>query len=186
MLPRLLLLYLLCLCAPAFSSSAAAQQGFPLSIETTLGARVGSGGTYVNRAGAALDLLLGIDLRQTSRGMLILGISGGVQGPVVSADICLIRPDGECAEDFPTFLSAGVLLGLQHGSAGGASARVLAGPAYYHSELGRTLGLQGRLEASTPSLLRTSLIASLRGAALPSFRGETLGITSVGLGLRIQ
>jgi hypothetical protein len=64
---------------------------------------------------------------------------------------------------------------------------VLAGPAYFRGEdPGGALGLQGRLDVSTPPVLHTALVVSLRGAVLPGFRGETLGTTSLGVGLRIQ
>jgi hypothetical protein len=34
--------------------------------------------------------------------------------------------------------------------------------------------------------MHTAVVASLRHSVLPSFQGEALGITSFGLGLRIQ
>jgi hypothetical protein len=34
--------------------------------------------------------------------------------------------------------------------------------------------------------MHTAVVASLRHSVLPSFRGDPLGITSFGLGLRIQ
>ncbi|MDQ3557485.1 MAG: hypothetical protein M3409_12035 [Gemmatimonadota bacterium] len=184
-------LFVVCLAfasSSVLTSQAAAQYHFPVSTEASFGFRVGHGGTYVNRGGAAIDVVLGYRLRDTFAGTLIGGLTLGVQSPVTSSLECLIiGPGGECAPEFPALISGGALLGMQRGSARTASARILAGPMYYQNlEGGGTLGLQGRVDASTPPWMHTAVVASLRHSVLPSFRGEALGITSFGLGLRIQ
>ena len=177
----------------ALAAQAAAQQHFPVSTEATFGFRVGHGGTYVNYGGAALDVVLGYRLRDTSAGPLILGLNLGAQSPVTSGLECLmIGSTGECAPEFPAFLSGGALLGVQRGSsARTASARVLAGPIYYYPlgsdhDAGGAFGLQARADVSTPPWMHTAVVASLRHSGLPSYRGESIGITSFGVGLRIQ
>lgn len=173
----------------ALATDAAAQQHFPVSTEASFGFRVGHGGSYVNHGGAALDVVLGYRLRGSSAGPLILGLNLGAQTPVTSEDACrLISSTGECAPDFPVFFSGGALVGVQRGSsAQTASARILAGPTYYHTmDRGGALGLQARADVSTPPWMHTAIVASLRHSVLPSFRGEALGITSFGVGLRIQ
>ena len=174
--------------------SAAAQYHFPVSTEASFGFRVGHGGTYTTRSGAAIDVVLGYRLRDTPAGTLIGAFNLGVQSPVTSDLVCIpVGPiaNGECAPNFPIFFSGGALLGVQRGSARTASARILAGPTYYLPlgslhDAGGALGLQGRVDVSTPPWMHTAVVASLRHSVLPSFRGDALGITSFGLGLRIQ
>lgn len=59
------------LCDAMLAPETSAQQPVPVPAEASFGFRVGSGGTYVNRVGAALDMVLGIRLRDTPAGMLI-------------------------------------------------------------------------------------------------------------------
>jgi hypothetical protein len=171
------------------AGSAAAQYHFPVSTEASFGFRVGYGGTYATRSGAAIDVVLGYRLRDTPAGTLIGAFNLGVQSPVTSSGPGIVLPNGEEAPDFPIFFSGGALLGMQRGSARTASARILAGPTYYQalgSNHGGAVGLQGRVDVSTPPWMHTAVVASLRHSVLPSFRGDALGITSFGLGLRIQ
>ena len=186
---RDLALRLAAVCGALLTGEAAAQEHFPVSTEASFGFRVGHGGTYATRSGAAIDVVLGYRLRDTPAGTLIGGLNLGVQAPM-TLDICRVLPSGECAPEFPFFFSGGALLGVQRGSARTASARLLAGPTYYlaHSSSGGVgaLGLQGRVDIATPSVLHTAVVASLRHSVLPSLRGEAVGITSFGLGLRIQ
>ena len=191
--------YLLRLCLPfacgaILTGEIAAQQHFPVSTEASFGFRVGQGGTYATRSGAAIDVVLGYRLRDSPVGTLIGAFNLGVQSPVTSDLVCIpVGPisNGECAPDFPIFFSGGGLVGVQRGSARTASARVMAGPTYYlplgsQHDAGGALGLQGRIDISTPPWMHTAVVASLRHSVLPSFQGEALGITSFGLGLRIQ
>jgi hypothetical protein len=190
---RVPMLYRFVFCCLALMSSlclapeAVAQSHFPVSIEATAGFRSGHGGTYVNRGGAALDVAIGYRLRDTPAGPLIGALTFGSQTPVVSTDVCLLLPDGGCAPDFPVFFSTGALLGVQRGTARTFSARVLTGPVYYPAAGdGGALGVQGRVDVSTPSWYHTAVVASLRHSLLPSLRAEPVGVTSFGLGLRVQ
>jgi hypothetical protein len=182
-------LALLCLalaCLLPLGSEAAAQSHLPVSTEISVGFRVGHGGTYVNRGGAALDLVLGYRLGESPAGTLIGALTLGAQTPVTSTLQCLGVESG-CAPEFPAFVSGGALLGVQRGSARTFSARALAGPVYHLSNHdAQALGVQGRVDVSTPPWRHTAVVASLRHAALPSFRGEPLGMTSFGVGIRIQ
>ena len=180
-------------CGAMLAGEAAAQQHFPVSTEATFGFRVGHGGTYSEtRSGAAIDVVLGYRLRDTPAGTLITGFNLGVQSVVTeSGPGTLVLPGEKEPSAFPTFFSGGVLAGIQRGSARTASARVLAGPTYYlplgsSHDAGGALGLQGRVDVSTPPWKHTAVVASLRHSVLPSFQGEAVGITSFGLGLRIQ
>lgn len=159
----------------------------PVSVEATFGWGAGTGGTYTNRGAPQLDLMLGLRFADTPAGTIIGGLAVGVPLPVARSLECLLLPDGECAPGFPQFFSGGVLLGMQWGSDRSASLRALAGPAYYRAPEGSgAVGFQGRLDLATPPLMHTALIASVQRSVLPSFQGNTLGITSLGFGLRVQ
>ena len=186
-----LLVLLSVACGAMLAGQAGAQQHFPVFTEASFGFRVGHGGTYSARNGAAIDVVLGHRLRDTPAGTLVGGFNLGVQRQVYEVDCFLIDSDGECPPSFPAFLSGGALLGVQRGSARTASARILAGPTYYlplgsQHDAGGALGLQGRVDVSTPPWNHTAVVASLRHSMLPRFQGEAVGITSFGLGLRIQ
>jgi hypothetical protein len=157
------------------------------SLEVALGYSTGGGGAYSERGGIALDLLLAMQVRQAPAGTLVAALTAGVHGPVAGDLSCLDTPAGVCAPHFPVFISAGAMGGVQRGSAAGANARLLAGPAFFAAqEGGGALGLQGRFDAATPPLFHVSLVASLQGAVLPRFQGERLTSRSLSLGLRIQ
>lgn len=178
MLYRLPFLWLVIAFSLPQTRELAAQTPSPLSAEASVGIRVGHGGTYTDRGGAALDLVFGYRLGDISAGTLLVGAFVELQSPVTM----------ELEAEFPTFFSGGALLGVQRGSAETASVRIMGGPVYYHAQEdgARALGVQGRLDAATPSWMHAAVVASLRQSVLPSFRGEAVGITSVGLGLRIQ
>jgi hypothetical protein len=188
---RFLVFCLAAVSGTVMAGPAAAQYHFPVSTEASFGFRVGHGGTYTTRSGAAIDVVLGYRLRDTPAGPLIGAFNLGVQSPVTTGGPGILLPNGEDAPDFPIFFSGGALVGVQRGSARTASARVMAGPTYYLPlgplhDAGGALGLQGRADVSTPPWMHTAVVASLRHSVLPSFRGDALGITSFGLGLRIQ
>ena len=188
------MLYRLGCCCLALMSSlllvheAAAQFHFPVSAEATVGFRVGHGGSYDSRSGAALDLALAYRLRDTSVGTLVAGAALGIQTPALATDLdYLVLPDGGCAPNFPGLVSVAALAGVQRGSARTASARLLVGPTYHQPWEGSGgIGLQGRVDVATPPWQRTAVVASLGHSLLPSFRGEAVGITSFGVGLRVQ
>jgi hypothetical protein len=69
---------------------------------------------------------------------------------------------------------------------GGASVRALAGPAYYHVEGAKALGLQARVDLATMPVFRVALVASARGALMPRFRGDRLTLGALGVGVRVQ
>ena len=181
-------LAILCTLAAAMAPAAVAQRSLPVSVDASLGLRMGSGGSYADRGGAAADLLVGMPVGRTGAGTIIAALTAGAQAPMGGDLECLLdRATGTCAPDFPVLLSAGALVGVARPGAWGSTTRVLAGPAYFRGEHeGRGLGVQGRVDVATPAVLHTSLVLSLRGALIPRFQGETLGTTSLGLGLRIQ
>lgn len=159
----------------------------PVSVEASFGWGTGTGGTYTNRGAPQLDLTLGLRVADTPAGRIVGGLTVGVPLPVARTLECLLLANGECAPHFPQFFSGGALLGMQWGSARSASLRALAGPVYYRALEGSgAVGFQGRLDLATPPLMHTALIAPVQSSVLPSFQGNTLGITSAALGLRFQ
>jgi hypothetical protein len=174
-------------CTLGAPAAAAAQQPIGPSIEASLGLSAGAGGSFTHRAGGALDGVLAMPLRHTSTGTLVLALTGSANGPVAVDDICVVAPNDGCLDDYPTFVSLGVAAGVQRRLGSSLSTRVLAGPAYYQAVDGPdTFGLLGRVDVAKPLLLRTALVASLRGSVLPRYEGQTLRFAAFGLGLRIQ
>jgi hypothetical protein len=182
---RILALLFACACGAMLPAGADAQLSGS-SLEATLGYSTGGGGAFSERGGIALDVLLAKPVRQAPAGTQVAAITAGIHGPIAGDLSCLDTPAGVCAPGFPVLISAGVLGGVQRGSAAGANARLLAGPAFFAAEEGGTLGLQGRMDVATPALFHVSLVASLQGAVLPRFQGERLTTRSISLGLRIQ
>lgn len=181
--PRTLAVCLAAICAICLP--AAAQTAGP-SVEGSLGLRYGSGGNYVDRGGAAVDLLATLPIGQISGGTLIAGVSGGVNGAVAVADICAIGPNQECLPSFPGFVSVAALAGV-HQPLGSGSLRLLLGPGYYQAHDGPdVLGVQGRADVSTPRFWRVALVGSVRANLLPRYEGEMLRLTTFGVGLRIN
>jgi hypothetical protein len=181
-----ILLSLALACAAAVSVDAAAQSRFGPSVEAGLGVSAGGGGSFTHRTGGALDAVLAVPLNQTSRGAVMLAVTGTANGPVAVED-CVFTPGDSCVSEYPTFMSLGVAAGVQRRMGRGLSARALAGPAYYQAVDGPdTFGLQGRVDVAKPLVFRTALVASVRGSVLPRYQGETLSFAAFGLGLRIQ
>lgn len=174
---RLLVFGLALACGAVPVTDASGQRWPAVSLDATAGLGASSGGgNFRSRGAVALDALFGIRLRPAAGSGLLAGLSAGLQGPIHGGDDCLIAPGGGgCVPHFPLFYSAGALVGWERAGARGPSVRVLAGPAYYRAdEGGRALALQGRLDLATPALFHIALVASLRGAVLPDFRGDAL------------
>lgn len=190
--PRTLAVCLAALCAMSLPAAAAAQQnaGLPenagLSVEGSVGLRYGHDGSYVDRGGAAVDVLATLPLAEIEGATLIAGLSGGVSGALASISGCVMGPFEECTPRFPDFLSVAALAGMEQ-PLGSGSLRLLLGPGYYQAFDGPgVLGLQGRADVSTPRIWHVSLVGSVRGNLLPSYEGEMLRLTTYGVGLRIH
>lgn len=169
-----------------------AQGRSPVSVEASAGVGLSrGGGTYRNRMGIALDATLAWRIRPTESGAVVVGLSGGMQGAVGSmADICVVASNGGCAPAYPVFYSVAALAGREWGRGRPTFARVLAGPAYYQAGArdggGSAVGVQGRVDLATPVRGRVAVVGSVRGAALPSFRGDAHAHGAVALGVRVQ
>lgn len=176
-------------CAAALPAAAEAQQRtYGPSADVSVGFFVGGGGGFADRGGPALDGIITLPVSQTPSGTLVAGVTGGISGPVRIGDLgCIGGPNGTCIPNYPTFVTVGAVAGMQRSMGSGLSARALGGPAYFQDvDGGDTFGVQGRVDLAKRLVLRTSLVASVRGSLLPRYQGATLGYATFGLGLRIQ
>jgi hypothetical protein len=168
-------------------------QGRAVSFEASIGAGVieGAGG-HNEHVGLAWDGTIAWRVRRAdSRGTPVLAVSGGLQGSSASNDICIPLPGDGCRRDYMRFYSIGALGGWEARGYRGASLRLLAGVAQYRGfardrDARNGMGLQGRVDVTTPPLGRLALLMSVRGAVLPGFDERRYRLGAVGAGLRIQ
>lgn len=186
-IPRTLAVVAAVACAVALPHTVAAQH-FGLSADVSVGFFTGAGGSFADRGGPALDGIIALPVSQTRSGTLVAGVTGGISGPLMIGDlICHVGPNDTCIPNYPTFVTVGAVAGVQRAIGPGLSARAVAGPAYFQAADGNdTFGLQGRCDVAKRLILRTSLVASVRGSLLPSYQDATLSYATFGLGLRIQ
>lgn len=170
------------------SASAAAQSQHPFSVEATAGGGVGHGGPRVrNRGGFAADALLAVRTGRLVNRRGAVGLSAGWQGALAGADDCPSVPSRGCLDEYPMFFSTAALAGIEFGRAHGATARLLAGPAYFREDEGEeAFGIQARFDVSTPAVLHVSLVASMRASVLPNFRGDVYSLSTLGVGVRVR
>jgi hypothetical protein len=133
--------------------------------------------------------VLGWRVRPAPGRRLLVGLNSGWQGNLGDDASCRLTPAGECVPEYPSLTSVGALAGWEAGrrrGGGGASLRAVAGPAYYHAEGAKALGLQARVDLATMPVFRVALVASARGALMPRFRGDRLTLGALGVGVRVQ
>ncbi|HEX2211207.1 MAG TPA: hypothetical protein VHG93_26220 [Longimicrobium sp.] len=166
----------------------ASAQSFGPSVDFSVGVFAGAGGTFVDRGGPAMEGVLALPVARTSSGTVVAGVTGGVSGPLMMGDlICHVGPNDTCIPNFPTFVTAGAVVGMQRAVGTRLTARALAGPAYFQAVDGDdTFGLQGRLDVARRLIPHTAIVASVRGSFLPRFQGQTVSYATFGIGLRIQ
>lgn len=171
----------------AAAAAQAQQRPFGPSLEASAGLFVGGGGTFHQRGGPTIDAVLAAPVGRAGAGTVVAGLTGGISGPLTHDLICRQGPDDTCIPDYPTFASVGVVAGVQRAIGPATSARALAGAGFYQDIEGPgTLGLHGRVDVAQRLVLRTALVASVRGALLPGYEGKSLRFAAFGLGLRIQ
>jgi hypothetical protein len=187
-----------CFVAALLSPELRAQSPRPITLDASVGQSGGvGGGELKDRQGIAVDGLLAYAFRRAPGGALLAGLSASFQGGLGSDDICVVGSRGQCLDDFPLVTAVGVLAGLEgrrrRARSTGATARLLAGPAYVHmdgndsaGQRGSTAGLLARLDLASPHLGPVALVGSLRGTAVPRFRGESYGVWAVGFGVRLR
>lgn len=163
------------------------QKPFGPSVEASAGLFVGGGGSFDQRGGPTIDAVLAMPVGRAGTGTVVAGLTGGISGPLAYDLVCTQGPDNTCIPDYPAFASIGAVAGVQRAIGSTTSARALAGAGYYQDIDGPgTVGLQGRVDVAQRLIFRTSLVASVRGAVLPRYEGQTLSFAAFGLGIRIQ
>lgn len=163
-----------------------AQTARRISLDVSVGAGGGVGGTYDERSSVFAEAMIGVRLGpHVGHGMLV-GASLGVQGPAAGEDSCNLVPNDLCASDFPSFYSVGGLVGWEGAFARDATLRLLAGPAYLWASEGHGIGATSRIDVSSPSVWHLALLLALRGTVLPDFDGATLRLWSLGAGIRVR
>jgi hypothetical protein len=186
MIRRVALVLSAAVCA---TTSAQAQQQHPFgpSLEASAGLFLGGGGTFHQRGGPTIDAVVAVPLARAGTSTVVAGVTGGISGPLTHELVCLSGPNGECIPDYPTFASIGAMAGVQRAIGSATSARAMAGAGFYQDIDGPgTVGLQGRVDLAQRLILRTALVASVRGAVLPSYEGQSLSFAAFGVGIRIQ
>jgi len=159
--------------------SAIAQSPPRFSLEASVGE--GTGWTSGDYGGAhselAVDVVLGARLRQLAGGGgLVAGLSGSAHGGGVYD---LLEPR------FPQFYLIAAAIGWENE---GGGLRAMIGPAFVQpmSGDGRTVGVQGRLDVAGKVMPRLAIVASLRPALVPDYRGDMVGLLAIGIGLRLR
>ncbi|MDQ2664800.1 MAG: hypothetical protein M3Z05_02215 [Gemmatimonadota bacterium] len=162
----------------------------PLSADVAVGLSYGQGGGMRDaRTGLAASGVIARALRPAHVGRPVVALIGSTQGPISGGDVCLLTPgSGGCVPNYPRIESLGLLGGWTLGQGNdGAAARVLLGPAVFHSQDGgSTGGAQGRVDFATPALIHIALLAWGQGSVLPRLRGETYRLGAIGLGVRVR
>lgn len=172
-------------CTASVPRHAAAQQPPPLSVEATFGPVYGyTAGEYLSdRQGIGVDVMLGVRAGAAGKRGIVLGANASLHdgGPHTLA----CRPattGGGCVPSFPFFRVAGALVGWENAS---ATLRVTGGPAWAHAE-GDALAWQARLDGALPVVRRLALVGSVRGTVVPSYRGDSVRLFGLGLGVRVR
>jgi hypothetical protein len=171
----------------AETSSLHAQDRNALSIEASVGGGSAlGGGPYVQRTGLATELSVAFRLNSTHDRGLIVSLARESQETSNPDLICAVEPSGQCAPTFPTFSSVLLLAGLETGRPHGATVRVLVGPGYFHSNVTRVGGGEGRFEVATPTAAHFALLGFARADVLGRVSGSTLMLWAVGVGIRLE
>lgn len=170
------------------ATTAAAQSRDSVTVDFTVGASTGTGGKrlYADRNGVAATLLVGVRSGPRAPFAPVYAVALDGLGTVDFGDVCLIDPTAThgCAQQFPSFVSAGLLGGAELGDSR-AALRALVGPAYVAASGRDGLGAQLHVDASLGAK-HVALVGSLRKDFVRRFDGETLHVSSVEFGLRFK
>ena len=165
-----------------------AQSRDTVSLEITVGASRGWGGgrNYIGEGGVAGEITLGIRARPGDATTRITAVTVGARSSFNFTDVCVMDTVAGfgCRPRFPSVAHIGLLGGLERRRRAGAL-RVLAGPAFYGGKDASGLGAQLQLDAAV-GFTHLALLLAARGSFILRPTGETLGLGSLGLGLRVQ
>lgn len=159
-----------------------------VSLDATIGRSNGhSGGEYMdNQRGMSADVLLAVGFGGAGGGRMVAGLNGSLHGTGTYAVACAPHPAGGCVRAFPQFELLGAVVGWQSGGSrlraavGAASARAYGDWHEWH------LAWQGRLDGALPIIPHIAAVASVRGTLVPEYRGDSVRLLALGVGLRIH
>lgn len=145
------------------------------------------GEIYADHTGFVLDGVGALPLRSFAGGRLLGAIRAGFD-LFASSDVCAIDPHGGCRPG-AGFRRVALMAGWQKGD--NVALRVSAGPAYYDEvSVSRgyesAIGVEGGIDFSVPLLPHVGVVASARGATLPSIRNGSVPMAAGTVGLRLR
>ena len=159
-----------------------AQPTHPFSMDVSVGVSTSLGGHFIDRSGYAGEITLVPE--HAAGGILALTVGG--RGSFAFGDVCELvsGPGTRCLSRFPDTAHLGLLGGLER-SVSGVTLRMLGGPAFYGGAGVSGMGSELQLDAAagTPHF---ALVTTTRGSLIRRFNGETQGLWSVTLGLRVR
>lgn len=178
-------------CATAATPSGAQSESRlqPWSFDVAVGVSRGhAGDAYATDVGLAGAALLGVRRSLSATSRLVVGVSGGIEGPTGGAQVCPSNSGSACAGRFPVMRSVGVLAGWERTLPNTGALRLLVGPGWFWPQpnQARSGGLQTQLDLSTPTRLRLAGVASLRWAQVRAVGETSATILGLGLGVRVQ
>ncbi len=159
-----------------------------VSPDATIATSTGyTAGEYVeNNQGSAADVLLAVGFGRAVGGRMVVGLNGSAHGTGTSDLLCKLDPAGDCVPRFPSFTLLGAVVGWESGrsmlrtTVGAAPARAYGDWHEWH------LAWQGRLDGALPIIPHVAAVASLRGTLVPDYRGDSLRLLALGVGLRLH
>ena len=158
-----------------------AQVRSPAALDITIGVHYVTGGLIDFRDGGLLDVLATGRIRAAPRRAVVAGVSGIAGG---FGDRCLLTPSGGCAGN-GNFVVLNAVVGIDQ-ALGTASGRLLIGPAIYDGAKARSVGVQGRVDLTSPVRAHLALGAMGRATLLPSHNGQTLIGWAAGVSLAFR
>ena len=164
------------------AQSSYAQPTRPFSMDISVGVSTAAGGHYVDRAGFAGEISL---VPEHSAGGIVALTVGG-RGSFASGDVCALEagPGTRCLPRFPATAHLGLLGGLER-RVSGVTLRMLGGPAFYGGAGVSGMGSQLQVDAAAGAA-HVALVMAARGSLIKRFNGESQGLWSMALGLRVQ
>lgn len=179
----------------ACATVAHAQDARRVAFDVTAGVGSGVGGGEVyGRFGFAGDALLSVSASRRARTLLIAA-SAGAQGIPFEDGACHRGTRAQCLPYFPFVGAYSALVGWEvrqpSAATTGATFRAMGGPALVYIDAGagrsgNTAGAQIRADAASPSYGAIAAVASLRGTIVPRFRGQSLAVWAIEIGLRVR
>jgi len=160
-----------------------AQVHSPAAFDITVGSHTVKGGLIDFRTGGLFDVLATGRVRASPQRAVVagLGVSTVLGG---FGDRCLITPSGGCAGQ-GNFVIVNALVGVDK-ALGAGSGRLLIGPAVYDGADAHSVGVQGRVDLTSPARAHLAFGLMGRATVLPSHNGQSLVAWATGVSLAFR